>query len=110
MDTQTVRATASVPATRGFAPLPERWIAEQVYGTLMRHRHLVRDYEPRRPLTKLPLTALPRPEPEVAKAAAEAVAAVVPLRRDGHTRHQKRLRRGCSPSTEALESGGGSGI
>jgi hypothetical protein len=48
--------------------------------------------------------------PEVAKAAAEAVAAVVPLRRDGHTRDRERLRRGCSPSTEALESGGGSGI
>jgi transposase len=33
------------PATRGFAPLPKRWIAEQVYGTLMWHRRLVREYE-----------------------------------------------------------------
>jgi transposase len=33
------------PAVKGFAPLPKRWIAEQVYGTLMWHRRLVRDYE-----------------------------------------------------------------
>jgi transposase len=33
------------PQTRGFAPLPKRWVAEQVYGTLMWHRRLVRDHE-----------------------------------------------------------------
>ncbi len=33
------------PQTRGFVPLPKRWVAEQVYGTLMLHRRLVRDYE-----------------------------------------------------------------
>jgi transposase len=31
--------------TRGFVPLPGRWRAEQVFGTLMWHRRLVRDYE-----------------------------------------------------------------
>jgi transposase len=36
------------PQVSGFAPLPKRWIAEQVYGTLMWHRRLVRDHE-RRP-------------------------------------------------------------
>jgi transposase len=36
------------PDTRGFAPLPKRWIVERAYGTLMLHRRLVRDYE-RRP-------------------------------------------------------------
>ncbi|GAA0235733.1 hypothetical protein GCM10009527_035250 [Actinomadura nitritigenes] len=33
------------PDVRGFAPIPKRWIAEQVFGTLMWHRRLVRDYE-----------------------------------------------------------------
>lgn len=35
------------PGARGFAPLPKRWIVERVYGTLMLHRRLVRDYERR---------------------------------------------------------------
>lgn len=35
------------PQTRGFAPLPKRWVVERVYGTLMLHRRLVRDYERR---------------------------------------------------------------
>ncbi|TMR31854.1 IS5 family transposase [Nonomuraea zeae] len=35
------------PHTLGFAPLPKRWMAEQVYGTLMLHRRLARDYETR---------------------------------------------------------------
>lgn len=33
------------PQTTGFVPLPKRWVAEQVYGTLMLHRRLARDYE-----------------------------------------------------------------
>ena len=55
--------------------------------------------------------------PEVAKAAAEAVAAVVPLRRDGHTRPEDsdiRDEAGASPrlrfSVKPLVRGGGSGI
>jgi transposase len=36
------------PQAKGFAPLPKRWVVERVYGTLMLHRRLVRDYE-RRP-------------------------------------------------------------
>lgn len=35
------------PQTRGFTPLPKRWVVEQVYGGLMLHRRLVRDYEAR---------------------------------------------------------------
>ncbi|MFG1958017.1 hypothetical protein [Nonomuraea sp. NPDC049028] len=33
------------PHTIGFAPLPKRWVAEQVFGMLMLHRRLARDYE-----------------------------------------------------------------
>ncbi|GAA2700890.1 hypothetical protein [Nonomuraea recticatena] len=33
------------PATRGFTPLPRRWVAERTLGWLMLHRRLVRDYE-----------------------------------------------------------------
>lgn len=32
-------------ADKGFVPIPKRWIVEQVNGTLMLHRRLVRDYE-----------------------------------------------------------------
>ena len=35
------------PATRGFSPLPRRWVAERTLGWLMLHRRLVRDYETR---------------------------------------------------------------
>ncbi|MCG5215522.1 IS5 family transposase [Streptosporangium sp. KLBMP 9127] len=35
------------PQLKGFTPLPKRWVVEQVYGTLMLHRRLVRDYETR---------------------------------------------------------------
>lgn len=35
------------PQTRGFTPLPKRWVVEQTYGTLMLHRRLARDYETR---------------------------------------------------------------
>ncbi|TDD96812.1 IS5 family transposase [Actinomadura rubrisoli] len=41
----TVRVVHRDPATPGFTPLPKRWIAEKVNGTLMWHRRLVRDYE-----------------------------------------------------------------
>jgi transposase len=33
------------PATRGFTPLPRRWVVERTLGWLMFHRRLVRDYE-----------------------------------------------------------------
>jgi len=33
------------PADRGFVPQPVRWRVEQVLGTLILHRRLVRDYE-----------------------------------------------------------------
>jgi transposase len=33
------------PATRGFAALPRRWVAERTLGWLMLHRRLARDYE-----------------------------------------------------------------
>jgi transposase len=43
----TVRTVSRPPGVRGFVPLPKRWIVEQVNGTLMLHRRLVRDYEAR---------------------------------------------------------------
>ncbi|TMR20884.1 hypothetical protein ETD86_17310 [Nonomuraea turkmeniaca] len=33
------------PATRGFTPLPRRWVAERTLGWLMLRRRLARDYE-----------------------------------------------------------------
>jgi transposase len=33
------------PATKGFTPLPRRWVAERTLGWLMLHRRLARDYE-----------------------------------------------------------------
>jgi transposase len=33
------------PATRGFTPLPRRWVVERTFGWLMLHRRLARDYE-----------------------------------------------------------------
>ncbi|SEG91694.1 Transposase DDE domain-containing protein [Thermomonospora echinospora] len=33
------------PGTRGFTPLPPRWVAERTLGWLMLHRRPVRDYE-----------------------------------------------------------------
>ncbi|GAA2637370.1 hypothetical protein GCM10010411_91090 [Actinomadura fulvescens] len=33
------------PATRGFVPLPRRWVIERTFGWLMQHRRLARDYE-----------------------------------------------------------------
>jgi len=35
----------------GFVPVAKRWLVEQVNGTLMLHRRLVREYEIRRRLT-----------------------------------------------------------
>ena len=43
----TVHTVHRDPHTRGFAPLPKRWIVEQVYGSLMLPRRLARDYEAR---------------------------------------------------------------
>jgi len=40
-----VQVVARDPSVKGFAPVPKRWVVEQVYGTLMLHRRLVRDYE-----------------------------------------------------------------
>ncbi|MCI3273441.1 transposase [Streptomyces sp. 7R015] len=33
------------PGTRGFTPVPKRWAVEGIYGWLMLHRRLARDYE-----------------------------------------------------------------
>ncbi|QCX81753.1 Transposase DDE domain protein [Streptomyces sp. YIM 121038] len=33
------------PGTRGFTPIPKRWAVERMYGWLMLHRRLARDYE-----------------------------------------------------------------
>ncbi|MFC9978163.1 IS5 family transposase [Spirillospora sp. NPDC127200] len=33
------------PGTRGFTPLPRRWVVERTLGWLMQHRRLARDYE-----------------------------------------------------------------
>ncbi|MFC6369837.1 hypothetical protein [Nonomuraea thailandensis] len=33
------------PATKGFTPLPRRWVAERTLSWLMLRRRLVRDYE-----------------------------------------------------------------
>lgn len=40
-----VEVVSAAPQTKGFAPAPKRWIAEQTSGTLMLHRRLARDYE-----------------------------------------------------------------
>jgi len=46
IDVQVVKRSDTKP---GFVPVKKRWIVEQVYGTLMLHRRLVREYElPRR--------------------------------------------------------------
>jgi hypothetical protein len=42
-----VEVVQHAPHSLGFAPLPKRWKAEQVFGTLMLHRRLARDYETR---------------------------------------------------------------
>lgn len=33
------------PRTKGFEPLPKRWVIERTFGWLMQHRRLARDYE-----------------------------------------------------------------
>ncbi|MFG2895269.1 IS5 family transposase [Streptomyces sp. NPDC048248] len=35
------------PGTRGFTPIPKRWVVERTYGWPMLHRRLARDYETR---------------------------------------------------------------
>ncbi|WP_051105826.1 IS5 family transposase [Parafrankia discariae] len=42
IDVETVRCD---PATKGFIPLPHRWIVERTFGWLMAYRRLARDYE-----------------------------------------------------------------
>ncbi len=42
IDVQVVKRSDTKP---GFVPVRKRWIVEQVYGTLMLHRRLVREYE-----------------------------------------------------------------
>ncbi len=44
IDVQVVKRTDTQP---GFVPVKKRWIVEQVYGTLMLHRRLAREYESR---------------------------------------------------------------
>ncbi|MFJ4696134.1 IS5 family transposase [Streptomyces sp. NPDC088766] len=39
--------TQREPGTRGFTPIPKRWVIERTYGWLMLHRRLARDYETR---------------------------------------------------------------
>ncbi|MFD0212391.1 IS5 family transposase, partial [Streptomyces hirsutus] len=39
--------TQRKPGTRGFTPVPKRWVVERTYGWLMLHRRLARDYETR---------------------------------------------------------------
>ncbi|CAL9328724.1 IS5 family transposase ISSco3 [Streptomyces sp. enrichment culture] len=39
--------TQRKPGTRGFTPIPKRWVVERTYGWLMLHRRLARDYETR---------------------------------------------------------------
>lgn len=41
----TVTVVQPEPGTKGFAPVPKRWVAEQTFGTSMLHRRLARDYE-----------------------------------------------------------------
>ncbi|MEU2956258.1 IS5 family transposase [Streptomyces xanthochromogenes] len=33
------------PSSKGFHPLPKRWVIERTFGWLMQHRRLARDYE-----------------------------------------------------------------
>jgi transposase len=33
------------PRTRRFEPLPKRWVIWRIFGWLMQHRRLTRDYE-----------------------------------------------------------------
>lgn len=44
IDVEQVKRSDSRP---GFVPIAKRWIVEQVHGTLMLHRRLVREYESR---------------------------------------------------------------
>lgn len=37
--------TARTPGTRGFTPIPKRWVVERSIGWIMMHRRLARDYE-----------------------------------------------------------------
>jgi transposase len=41
----TVEIVNKLAGQQGFVPLPKRWIVEQVFGSLGRHRRLARDYE-----------------------------------------------------------------
>jgi transposase len=41
----TVTTVQPEPGTKGFTPVPKRWVAEQTFGTSMLHRRLARDYE-----------------------------------------------------------------
>ncbi|WP_165967018.1 transposase [Actinomadura sp. 7K507] len=41
----TVTTVQPEPGTKGFVPVPKRWVAEQTFGTTMLHRRLARDYE-----------------------------------------------------------------
>ncbi|GLW59008.1 DDE transposase [Kitasatospora phosalacinea] len=43
----TVDVVRRNPADRGFVPQPKRWVVEQVNGTLILHRRLVREYDHR---------------------------------------------------------------
>ncbi|WP_255690288.1 IS5 family transposase [Actinoplanes sp. DH11] len=44
IDVEVVKRSDTLP---GFVPVKKRWMVEQVYGTLMLHRRLVREYESR---------------------------------------------------------------
>ncbi|GGN93520.1 hypothetical protein GCM10010112_81840 [Actinoplanes lobatus] len=61
IDVEVVKRTDTQP---GFVPVKERWIVEQVYGTLMLHRRLAREYES-------------RPEPSVSRTLWASMAGMV---------------------------------
>ncbi|WP_243777414.1 transposase [Actinomadura nitritigenes] len=42
IDLETIRRD---PTTKGFVPLPRRWVVERTFDRLMLHRRLARDYE-----------------------------------------------------------------
>jgi len=44
VDVEVVKRSDTKP---GFVPIAKRWVVEQVNGTLMLHRRLVREYESR---------------------------------------------------------------
>ncbi|SCF91779.1 hypothetical protein GA0115256_13263 [Streptomyces sp. DconLS] len=61
----TSRSSNATPQDKGVVPQPRRWRVEQTYGILILHRRLVRDYEQRPFVVRLPrlLVDVPRHAP-----------------------------------------------